>query len=99
MEASMTTNNVPTNRAHAREKVFHSDGAAAPRVISVEQGIDAVRDVNARLKKMSSTDDGKLQIVLEAELVQFEVMMKIRDLFLIQQGRVCVDFLPDLSVE
>lgn len=84
---------------HNREKTFHSDGAAAPSPVSVEQGIDAVRDVNARLKKMSTTDDGKLQIVLEAELVHTDVLMKIRDLFLIQQGRVCVDFLPDLSVE
>jgi len=81
------------------ERVFHSNGGAAPKLPNEADMLSEVKDLSARLKKMSTTDDGKLQIVLEAEVVQQEVILKIRDLFLIQQGRVKVDFSADPSID
>ncbi len=79
-----------------RERVFHTNGGEAPvpgNGFSLACG--QVHDLPARVKKIATTDEGKLQIVLEGEVIRQEELYKIRDLFLIQQGRVFVDFTPE----
>ncbi len=41
------------------------------------------------------TRDGKLQISLIGDAIRGEELEKIRDLLLIQQGRIYVDFTPE----
>lgn len=80
----------------ARERVFHTNGGEAPLPdggFALAGG--QVHDLPARVKKIATTDEGKLQIVLEGEVIRQEELEKIRDLFLIQQGRVFVDFTPE----
>jgi len=88
-----------TKPINHNERVFHSNGAGAPEPLDESTTLPGIRELSARLKKMSTTDDGKLQILLEAEVVQQAVIMKIRDLFLIQQGRVHVDFSADQNMD
>ena len=78
-----------------QERVFHTNGGGRGKADSSNRVGDCVKDLPARLKKLSTTDEGKLQIVLEGELIRPEELEKIRDLFLIQQGRVFVDFMPE----
>ena len=76
-----------------RERVFHTNGGAPPTAgegPALAGG--RVRDLPARVKKIATTDEGRLQIVLEGEVIRQDELAKIRDLFLIQQGRVRVDF-------
>lgn len=79
-----------------RERVFHTNGGemSAANDAFATAG-DKVMDLPARVKKIATTDEGKLQIVLEGEVIRPEELEKIRDLFLIQQGRVFVDFSPE----
>lgn len=79
-----------------RERVFHTNGGEAPVADgSLAMLGSRVNDLPARVKKIATTDEGKLQIVLEGEVIRPEELEKIRDLFLIQQGRVFVDFTPE----
>jgi hypothetical protein len=79
-----------------RERMFHTNGGEAP---APDSGLalagGRVHELPARVKKIATTDEGKLQIVLEGEAIRREELEKIRDLFLIQQGRVFVDFTPE----
>ena len=80
------------------EKVFHSDGGQMPQVISQCLLLNAVADLSMRLKKLTASYEGRLQVMLEADAVDTDVILKMRDLFILQQGRVLVEFVPDLSV-
>ena len=79
-----------------RERIFRTNGGDTPTAEG-SQGVAAgqVHDLPARVKKIATTDEGKLQIVLEGEVIRPEELEKIRDLFLIQQGRVFVGFTPE----
>ena len=79
-----------------RERIFQTNGgdaSAAGEGLLLTGG--RVHDLPARVKKIATTDDGKLQIVLEGDVIRSEEQKKIHDLFLIQQGRVFVDFTPE----
>jgi hypothetical protein len=78
-----------------RERIFHTNGGEAPTVEGLVLAGGQVRDLTARVKKIATTDEGKLQILLEGEVHQQAELEQIRDLFLIQQGRVLVDFTPE----
>jgi hypothetical protein len=78
------------------ERVFYTNGGETPLIgsgFALDGG--GVHDLPARLKKIATTNEGKLQIVLEGEVIKPEALEKIRNLFLIQQGRVLVDFTPE----
>ncbi len=79
-----------------RERIFHTNGGEAP---AANEGFimadRRISDLPARVKKISTTDEGKLQIMLEGDVIRSEELAKIQDLFLIQQGRVFVDFTPE----
>lgn len=78
------------------ERLFHTNGGEAPVSCSnLAPDSGRVRSLPARVKKIATSDEGKLQIVLEGEVIRPEELEKIRDLFLIQQGRVFVDFTPE----
>ena len=79
-----------------RERVFHTHGGEVSLAGSgFAMGGGRVHDLLTRVKKIATTDEGKLQIVLEGEVIRPEELEKIRNLFLIQQGRVLVDFTPE----
>jgi hypothetical protein len=79
-----------------RERVFQTNGGVTPLGGSgFTLGGGGVSDLPTRVKKIATTDEGKLQIVLEGEVIRPEELEKIRNLFLIQQGRVLVDFTPE----
>ncbi|EXJ13884.1 hypothetical protein [Imhoffiella purpurea] len=47
---------------------------------------------NARIKKITITDEGKLAIALECELADEETLEHVRNLLLAQRGPVSVEF-------
>ena len=51
-----------------------------------------IEQLPANVDYVKVTHDGKLQIALSSEALSNEVLDKIRDLLLIQQGQVFVDF-------
>jgi hypothetical protein len=79
----------------AQERVFHTNGGGRADTDAATCVGARVKGLPARVKKIATTDEGKLQIVLEGEVIRPEELEKIRDLFLIQQGRVFVDFIPE----
>ena len=51
-----------------------------------------VRDLPARVKKITTTDEGKLQIVLEAESLGDATIPKVQELLWLQQELVTASF-------
>jgi len=51
-----------------------------------------VRDLPARVKKITTTDEGRLQIVLEAESLGDQTIPKVQELLWLQQERVTASF-------
>jgi hypothetical protein len=45
-----------------------------------------VRDLGARVKRIVTTDEGKLQVVLESEGMDNEALDQVRELLLLQQA-------------
>lgn len=45
-----------------------------------------VRDLGAKVKRVVTTDEGKLQVVLEAEGMDDEALDQVRELLLLQQA-------------
>jgi len=45
-----------------------------------------VRDLSARVKRIQTTDEGKLQVVLEAEGMDNEALDQVRELLVLQQA-------------
>ena len=45
-----------------------------------------VRDLGARVKRVVTTDEGKLQVVLEAEGMDDEALGQVRELLVLQQA-------------
>ncbi len=72
-----------------KERSFRTDGGSDNAVYDFPNR--SIRELPARVRKITTTDEGKLQIVLEGEMVKNDDLNKIRDLLLIQQGEVSVD--------
>ena len=53
-----------------------------------------VRELPVRVKKVVTTDDGKLQVVLEAEALSSAATEKVKDLLSLQPGMVLTTFEP-----
>ena len=53
-----------------------------------------VEQLPAKIKKMVTTDEGKLQITLEADALDTETIQKIKGLLEMQQGLTLIDFTP-----
>ena len=66
------------------ERTFRTDGAEAADVIRVA----AVNDLRCRLKKITTTDEGKIAIAIELEAQDPDTLEQIRDLIRVQQGEV-----------
>ncbi len=83
-------------KGKARERIFQTNGGEAS-VANGEMVLSGgrVQDLPVRVKKIATNDEGKLQIVLEGDVIRAEEQEKIHNLFLIQQGRVFVDFTPE----
>lgn len=45
-----------------------------------------VRDLSAKVKRIQTTDEGKLQVVLEAEGMDNEALDQVRELLVLQQA-------------
>jgi hypothetical protein len=55
----------------------------------------SVERLLVRLKKITTTDDGKLALALEAEALDDESLAQVRDMLLLQQaGLVVLSMLP-----
>lgn len=70
-------------------RTYRTDGGAERAVYDFPA--TRIRELAARVKKITTTDEGRLQIVLEGEAVGEAHLEKVRDLLLIQQGEVLVD--------
>jgi len=53
-----------------------------------------VENLSARVKKITTTDEGKLQVVLESEHMSDDQIAKVQDLLQLQQDLVLVNFQP-----
>lgn len=54
-----------------------------------------VRNFTARIKKISTTDDGKLAVQMEAEVLSEESLKNVRDMLALQQsGPVIITIEP-----
>jgi hypothetical protein len=56
--------------------------------------VSPVRELPVRVKKVVTTDEGKLQVVLEAEALSDAAVDKVKGLLSIQQGLVLATFDP-----
>ncbi len=71
------------------------EGTNASQVGASETPLSApVRELPVRVKKVVTTDDGKLQVVLEAEALSSAATEKVKDLLSLQQGLVLTTFEP-----
>ena len=55
----------------------------------------AVKHFRARVKKITATDEGRVQIVLETEALDARTIEQVRDLLSIQHGDVLIDVSPE----
>lgn len=53
-----------------------------------------VEGMKGRVKSITTTDEGKLKITVEAQIVHEEDLERIRDLLLVQRGDVMMQFTP-----
>lgn len=51
-------------------------------------------ELDARIKRITVNDDGKLALALECELTDEETLEQVRNLLLAQRGPVSVSFSP-----
>lgn len=76
----MTTHTTP-DAARSDAAMIHisADGQTIP--------VDArVEDLTTKVKKITTTDEGKLQIVLEAEGMDHEALAQVKELLVLQQS-------------
>jgi len=62
----------------------------APSPVAKSRPIFNVEDLAARVRRITTTDEGKLQIVLEGEGLDDPTIAKLRDLLQLQQNLVLV---------
>ena len=70
----------------AQGNIYRTDGQPVSVTTRRIEGLPAVVD------SIKSTSDGKLAITLSSATLSEEVLEKVRDLLLIQQSEVFVDF-------
>lgn len=59
------------------------------------QLVERVSDLAARIKRIQTTDEGKLQVVLEAEGLDDAALSQVKDMLVLQQScPVLVSMLP-----
>jgi len=71
------------------ERTYRTDGG--DRAALPDLPVSTIRALPARVRSVTTTDEGKLKITLEGEIADNEALEKIRDLLLIQQGQVLID--------
>ena len=88
------TNNLKI--AENGERVFLTNGGGnESNNTQIEQLGAAIKGLPVVVDFIKVTRDGKLQISLIGDAIRGEELEKIRDLLLIQQGRVYADFTPE----
>ena len=70
----------------AQERTFRTDGGRDRQSPLAPIETIRVSGVICRIKKLTSTDEGKLTLAIEATAVDAEALERVRDLILIQQG-------------
>ena len=83
--------------AESGERVFLTNGGGSDsnNATAPDQLGDAIKGLPVIVDFIKVTRDGKLQISLIGDAIRGEELEKIRDLLLIQQGRVYADFTPE----
>lgn len=83
--------------AESGERVFltYGGGSDSNNPPGKEQMAVAIKGLPVAVDFVKVTRDGKLQISLIGDAIRGEELEKIRDLLLIQQGRVYADFTPE----
>ena len=66
----------------------------APAPAAQSRPLFNVDDLAAYVRRITTTDDGKLQIVLEGEGLDDPTIAKVRDLLQLQQNLVLVNIRP-----
>ena len=89
------TNNLKI--AENGERVFLTNGGGRETSITTESSHQniSIKGLPVAVDFVKVTRDGKLQISLIGDAIRGEELEKIRDLLLIQQGRVYADFTPE----
>ena len=88
------TNNLKI--AESGERVFLTNGGGSEtNNTQLEQPGAAIKGLPVVVDFIKVSRDGKLQISLIGDAIRGEELEKIRDLLLIQQGRVYADFTPE----
>lgn len=77
------------------ERVFLSDGGGNTRNSASPENNIVIKKLPVSIDFVKVTRDGKLQISLIGDAIRGEELEKIRDLLLIQQGRLYADFTPE----
>ena len=83
--------------AESGERVFLTNGGGSEPNSPQDQKqmAVAIKGLPVAVDFVKVTRDGKLQISLIGDAIRGEELEKIRDLLLIQQGRVYADFTPE----
>jgi len=74
-----------------QERKFRTDGGTDTGDNLFDFPAKSIRDLPVRVKKITTTDEGKLQITMEGEAMDNEDLEKVRDLLMIQQGDALVE--------
>ncbi len=72
------------------ERTYNTSGTSTGRVLPFPSRGTA--ELDARIKKVTITDDGKLGITLECEVADETVLEQVRGLLLAQRGPVSASF-------
>jgi len=73
------------------DRTYRTEGGNQDRVINFPA--TRIREIPATIKRIVTTDEGKIQIVLEGAVTNNEELEKVRDLVMVQQLPVTVDIL------
>ena len=77
---SQHTNRAPDDET-AGTTMIHIGGKAAPQEPNV-----SVRDMVTKVKKITTTDEGRLQVVLETEAMDDNAIAQVKDMLVLQQA-------------
>lgn len=73
--------NTKPDDARSTRDVIHLDAANRDVQISAR-----VRDLPTRIKRILTTDEGKLQVLLEAEGLDDDALAQVKDMLVLQQS-------------
>ena len=74
-----------------QERKFRTDGGTDGESTVYNFPAKSIQDLPVRVRKITTTDEGKLQLTMEGEAMDNEDLEKVRDLLMIQQGDALVD--------